>query len=337
MLWPAVSLAATVPLLLLQYLHYKKVSLGRMAMLYCFVLYLLVLVGFTIYPLPDNLAAFCQHHHIVPQLTPLQSILEMRTDGIRAVLQVSMNVLFFVPLGVFLRTMHNWRFTLVVALAFAMSLLIETAQLTGVFGIYPCSYRLFDVDDLLLNTFGAVLGLVVARFLPALYLVEKRDASPNLHPGLVRRFVATVVDVAAVTILQFLAAMGIYAYAIITNSQHAVLPAEINAAWLMGTFVVTMVWQGMMPLLAKGRTLGGWMTGMTLDDRPRRRFHRVVYYLVRLAWLLALWHAPPYTVPLILLPSLWYWRRHKTLPYTAVDWVFLRGKQVSNKPVSTNA
>lgn len=43
----------------------------------------------------------------------------------------------------------------------AVSLLTETAQLTGIFGLYPCSYRLFDVDDLLLNTGGAGLGFAL--------------------------------------------------------------------------------------------------------------------------------------------------------------------------------
>lgn len=34
-------------------------------------------------------------------------------------------------------------------------------QGTGVFGFFKCLYRLFDVDDLMLNTSGAVLGFLV--------------------------------------------------------------------------------------------------------------------------------------------------------------------------------
>ena len=34
----------------------------------------------------------------------------------------------------------------------------ELTQLTGLYFIYPKPYRLFDIDDLLLNTTGGVLG-----------------------------------------------------------------------------------------------------------------------------------------------------------------------------------
>ena len=46
---------------------------------------------------------------------------------------------------------------------FAFSLATEVTQLTGVWGLYPCAYRTFDVDDLLLNTIGVGLGFLLAR------------------------------------------------------------------------------------------------------------------------------------------------------------------------------
>ncbi len=47
--------------------------------------------------------------------------------------------------------------------ALAMALLTEATQLTGTWGVYPCAIRQFSVDDLILNTAGAVLGFWVAR------------------------------------------------------------------------------------------------------------------------------------------------------------------------------
>ncbi len=41
---------------------------------------------------------------------------------------------------------------------FGLSLACELTQLTGIWGIYPCAYRAFNVDDLLLNTLGCVSG-----------------------------------------------------------------------------------------------------------------------------------------------------------------------------------
>ncbi len=45
-------------------------------------------------------------------------------------------------------------------LLFAIGLtgLVEISQLTGIFGLYDCPYRQFDVDDLILNVAGIVLG-----------------------------------------------------------------------------------------------------------------------------------------------------------------------------------
>src|SRR5699024_12722265 len=45
----------------------------------------------------------------------------------------------------------------------------EITQLTGVYGIYNCPYRIFDVDDLLLNSTGALVGFLLAPILLALF------------------------------------------------------------------------------------------------------------------------------------------------------------------------
>ncbi len=69
-------------------------------------------------------------------------------------LQVALNVLLFLPLGFFLRVLGG-RGILIAGLAgLVVSGIIETTQLTGVWGIFPCAYRVFDVDDLIANTSG---------------------------------------------------------------------------------------------------------------------------------------------------------------------------------------
>lgn len=44
-----------------------------------------------------------------------------------------------------------------------LSLAIELTQLTGNWGLYPCPYRNFDVDDLILNTAGVMAGYALIR------------------------------------------------------------------------------------------------------------------------------------------------------------------------------
>ena len=64
----------------------------------------------------------------------------------------------------------------VIILTFLLSLAIELAQLTGLFFIYPGSYRLFDVDDLMLNTLGGFAGTVLANFVSDL-IPDTRNVS----------------------------------------------------------------------------------------------------------------------------------------------------------------
>lgn len=129
-------------------------------------------------PLPDEatVAAACRAGS-GPQLRLFAFVGDIAKeggiDGPRALLtnpasaQVLLNVVFFVPLGMLVRHLAL-RGRLVAGLiggtvvGFAVSLLIEVTQLTGDWFLYPCAYRLFDVDDLLANTVGALLGALLS-------------------------------------------------------------------------------------------------------------------------------------------------------------------------------
>ena len=66
------------------------------------------------------------------------------------------NVIAFMPMGFFqpLLAQKKWRGALVVLNCFIVSLLVETIQLVFKVGC-------FDVDDLLLNTLGGLLGVII--------------------------------------------------------------------------------------------------------------------------------------------------------------------------------
>ena len=64
----------------------------------------------------------------------------------------------------FFQEKRYWKRAL--ALGFALSLFFEVTQVTG---IYKCPYRLFDVDDLMLNSTGALFGFLVAPVILALF------------------------------------------------------------------------------------------------------------------------------------------------------------------------
>src|SRR5690606_27048173 len=83
-----------------------------------------------------------------------------------AMLQLLFNVLLFIPLGFFVRVLAGRGIFTALFVGFGVSLLVETTQLTGVWGVYPCAFRFFDVGDLTTNTLGALLGAVFGLVIP---------------------------------------------------------------------------------------------------------------------------------------------------------------------------
>ncbi|GAA2171658.1 hypothetical protein GCM10009846_06290 [Agrococcus versicolor] len=79
-----------------------------------------------------------------------------------ALRQVLLNVLLFVPFGMLVRRRGRPGVALTTALGAAASVLVELTQLTGTFGLAACQYRLLDVDDVLLNGAGALVGALAA-------------------------------------------------------------------------------------------------------------------------------------------------------------------------------
>jgi len=146
------------------------------------VLYLGWLAGEAFFPLPVGAAAAtaraaaAAHVHGASaraavlravDLVPLRSIDELagRLPAWPAVRALVGNVLVFVPLGPLLplaapRRCRSWRAILVTALA--VTLTIELGQLTVSLAL-GFAYRVTELDDVLLNTAGAMLGWLLWR------------------------------------------------------------------------------------------------------------------------------------------------------------------------------
>jgi hypothetical protein len=151
-----------VPFVAGSYRRHGELSAGRLLLGPAALVYAAALIAFVVLPLPatDEMACVA-----AAQLRPLQFVADIRTDGLRAVAQVVANVALFVPFGV-LGRLRTGRPVAVLALAgFGLSLFVELTQLTGNWFLHPCPYRLFDVDDLLANTAGALLGAAAAALL----------------------------------------------------------------------------------------------------------------------------------------------------------------------------
>ena len=90
---------------------------------------------------------------------------------------VIFNILMTVPFGMYLRYYYKASFKKVLFLSFFLSLFFELTQLTGLYFIYPKPYRLFDVDDLILNTLGGLLGYFLVK--PLMKILPTREEIDN--------------------------------------------------------------------------------------------------------------------------------------------------------------
>lgn len=141
------------------------------------VLPLLVLtlsfVFLTMHPFPDPDTLICPVPTATPQLMPggffqIAPILR----GVDASLREWLTNLTIVA------TAMNFVVCLFIGLAFArltpglgkaalfgagLTLFVELTQLTGLWGIYPCAYRQFNVDDLIMNLLGVLVGAALFR------------------------------------------------------------------------------------------------------------------------------------------------------------------------------
>ncbi|MEY8739236.1 VanZ family protein [Bacillales bacterium AN1005] len=182
------SMFLLVPWLIYGYRKDGFFSWSRFLVSFSFIFYILAAYCLVILPLPATRNTCAQHaaDTIYYNLVPFTFVKDiMRETPIiwsqpstylgmiqgRAFLQVLFNILLLMPLGVYLRYFLQKRSYWKVALisGFGLSLFFELTQLTGLYGYYSCPYRLFDVDDLLANTSGAVLGYFTAPILLALF------------------------------------------------------------------------------------------------------------------------------------------------------------------------
>lgn len=204
-----------VPVAAYQYRLDGRLGAGDLAILLSGAVYGLALWTYTLLPVPAADSYRCQGRNLEP-LGSLQGIWAGDPGGALGLLrdpvflQVALNVLLFVPLGFYLRVILRRGVVTAAVVGFGVPLLIETTQLTGVWSLYDCPYRLFDVDDLAVNTLGAIGG----SLLSAAFVRRRRGEAPPLPTTISngRRVVGLVSDAVFVVLLGGGVAMAYRAY-----------------------------------------------------------------------------------------------------------------------------
>lgn len=279
-----VFLLTFVPIVTFQTRRLGRPNVARILGAVAIALYVTALLTYTWLPLPDPVTLTCT---VEPQLTPLRIVGDVaravETTGVGTalasftVLQGVFNVVLTVPWGVLVRRYLGLGVLATTATGLALSAVIEVAQLTGLFGIYPCAYRVFDVDDLALNTLGALVGALIA---PALlwWMPHAREvAAQRLSPRPVtvwRRWLGMLIDAFAFWALSVVLSVSVL-IAGLALGHH--LPDGVGSTGWVGTLVGTVLpwvvvfvvpaWSG---YAASGGQTAMWLTPMWRDG------HRLV-------------------------------------------------------------
>jgi glycopeptide antibiotics resistance protein len=138
-----------------------------------FLLSTLFFLFLTQHPFPDPARLVCPAPASAVQLVPFdfwrpimrlwqRDVGPVRFFGNQFVLATLMNYVLCGLIGMALAR-HTNRLGVAVLFGLGMTLLVEFTQLTGIWGLYPCAYRQFNVDDLILNSLGVVTGFLLAR------------------------------------------------------------------------------------------------------------------------------------------------------------------------------
>ncbi|SFR85743.1 Glycopeptide antibiotics resistance protein [Agromyces sp. CF514] len=295
-----VLLVVLAPLVALSYRRRGGFSGARMLGWIALLFYALALWAYTLLPLPESGDYRC----VGVVLNPLQAVLDIATVQARdggsllgnaAVQQVALNVLLFVPLGVFARLLFHRGVVAALATGFAVSLAIELTQLTGVWGVYPCAYRLFDTGDLAANTLGAVLGslfaLIPVRFVRA-GAIRGTDAAGGTISSQVaaggdrsisaaRRWLAMTVDLVLLWVVVVTVSIAVNAVVLLSFGRDALLAADDALdGWSAAFATATVAIAQLVSVLAGAVTLGE--RAVLIAARESRR-PTPVWRLVRFA------------------------------------------------------
>lgn len=218
LVFPLIALLFTIPFILHQYHKYGSINKLRVFIIYSFILYMITIYFLVILPLPaiDEVVKKPINVRLIPfsfikdflrestfVLNDPSTYLKVLTEP--SFYTVILNIFMTIPFGMYLRYYFKCSFKKTVFFSFLLSLFFEITQLTGLYFIYPYPYRLFDVDDLIMNTLGGVLGFYImslfTRFLPTREEIDKSSITAGTKVSGLRRLTAFFLDLVLYIIL----------------------------------------------------------------------------------------------------------------------------------------
>lgn len=258
--FPIVALFFTFPYMIYQYRKYGSIPPVRVLIVYSFILYLICAYFLVILPLP-SIEYVASLKTPTYQLMPFNFINDFIkntsfniSDAYTYLLilkepifyQAIYNTLLFLPFGVYLRYYFKCSFKKTIFYSFLLSLFFELTQLTGLYFIYPRSYRLFDVDDLIINTFGGFVGFyfssLISKIFPSRDEIDNKAYLEGNTIPLFRRLFAFLLDYFVFFIFTFLCTGFIRSF--------------INIKYSIIYYICMILYYIVYPYMSNGYTIG---------------------------------------------------------------------------------
>lgn len=295
LLFPFLAAMITLPYIIMQYRKYGSILPIRVLIVYSFIFYLLCAYFLVVLPLPpiEEVASYTKP---IMQLIPFASLKEFTMNSsliwndpatyLTALNEPSLylivfNILLTVPFGIYLRYYFqcSWKKTLL--LTFLLTLSFECLQLSALFGYYPRPYRLFDVDDLITNTLGGMLGYAItpvfAHFLVSRSRMDEKAYDRGRSVSPLRRVLAFFFD----NLIVLLTTAIITALILFLHDEFLLISPANRICFIY--LAVVFVYLFILPILMHGKTLGKAAVKIklvTMDGHTPHWYQYLLHFMI---------------------------------------------------------
>ena len=269
--FPFIAFILTIPFLIHQYRKFGSIPMLKSFCFYSMILYLLCAYFLVMLPLP-SIEKVASMTGPTTQLVPFQFIKDIMVtvsfeitninDLINVFKHSTMytilfNIVLTLPFGIYLRYIFKKKWYHSIIYTFLLSLFFELTQLSGLYGIYPRPYRLFDVDDLMINTLGGLIGHIltplVTFFIPSIDKLDEKGYKKGTKVTLIRRGVSLVIDILFIIVFNVLSKILLFGTGL---SEYSLL------------FVLTLYYV-LIPPFVSGKTLGKKVIRLKVSSKEK--------------------------------------------------------------------
>ena len=284
--FPILCILLSLPFLIHHYRKYGSITFSRFLLVFSFFFYLLCVYFLVVMPLPTR-SEVLNYNGPRYNLKPFFVVQEMFFTGEFNILKPEtyylifnqsyieplFNILMTIPFGIYLRYYFKCGFVKTLILSFLLSLFFELTQLSGLYFLYPRSYRLCDVNDLINNTTGGLIGFLIAplfSFLPSRESIDDKSYLKGLSVSVLRKGVALIID---------------YFFIMVSCTFYIMLfhPHNIEYVYIIFSLIVF----GFLPYFSSGYTFGKWLmryrlVGSDLDSSIPLYKHLIKWLILHL-------------------------------------------------------